>query len=434
MQSPVPVPVKYNGGGYIHEIIYKKRRANDSSLINADYDDDDDEAEPFNLEKVIEQINNIKEDTEAFNIKKVNKTMEKAKAEAEAKYSKVKFAKLYHRVMIELKYKKNDTCALCLEDMKNKKVQHTPCGHTFHMNCLEMQFSKYYNYRCSLCRYQIYDPEEEPEPEYTPFRNAFISMDNSLTILAEVAEAEWNINNSFEPEEAAQHIEAGDFPHTEAHDVEALALPEAPHIEAPQQHIEAPQQHIEAPQQHIEAPQQHIEAHDIEAHDIEAHDIEAPHIEAGDFPRTEALALPEEVNSLPDNIIISIAFMVYQYTHRYDIIQAADALALHAEVDALALQAELHAEVDALALQAEVYAEALRIQALARRTEALLRRTEALSEALESLSLSEGLSAPTVQVALPEAEWNVPRTEGQVAPRTRMRELRRAIIEVLRNI
>ena len=101
----------------------------------------------------------IKRENEIKRIERVKANAEKREKERLDIDSKVKYAKSSGRIIIELEYKKKDKCALCIEDMENKKVQHTPCGHSFHMSCLETQFLMYKNYRCSLCRYQICDHE-----------------------------------------------------------------------------------------------------------------------------------------------------------------------------------------------------------------------------------------------------------------------------------
>jgi len=97
------------------------------------------------------------------NLERENKRLERIKEAEEKKKreqldidSKVKLAISSKRVIIELKCRKDERCALCIENLKNKKVQHTPCGHSFHMKCLEMQCSMYEDYNCSLCRCQIY--------------------------------------------------------------------------------------------------------------------------------------------------------------------------------------------------------------------------------------------------------------------------------------
>ena len=100
----------------------------------------------------------IKRENEIKRIERVKANAEKREKERLDIDSKIKYAKSSGLIIIELEYKKKEKCALCIQDMENKKVQHTPCGHTFHMSCLETQISKYQNYNCSLCRYQIYDP------------------------------------------------------------------------------------------------------------------------------------------------------------------------------------------------------------------------------------------------------------------------------------
>jgi len=99
----------------------------------------------------------IKRENEIKRIERVKANAEKREKERLDIDSKIKYAKSSGRIIIELEYKKKEKCALCIEDMENKKVQHTPCGHSFHMSCLETQISMYKNYRCSLCRYPIYD-------------------------------------------------------------------------------------------------------------------------------------------------------------------------------------------------------------------------------------------------------------------------------------
>ena len=69
-----------------------------------------------------------------------------------------KNAKILGRNIVELKYKNdNENCSLCLKEMKNTKVQHTLCGHTFHSSCLEQQFKSNYKHKkkCSLCRKEL---------------------------------------------------------------------------------------------------------------------------------------------------------------------------------------------------------------------------------------------------------------------------------------
>ena len=88
-------------------------------------------------------------------------------AESKTIECKQKSAIKYKRIIIDLNFKEDEKCALCLNEMKNKKVQHTQCGHTFHLNCLEEQFSSEFNNnnKCALCRSPL-KKEEEKECYY----------------------------------------------------------------------------------------------------------------------------------------------------------------------------------------------------------------------------------------------------------------------------
>ena len=78
-------------------------------------------------------------------------------------------AKRLGRNIFQMKYDNNENCPLCLKEMKNTKVQHTLCGHTFHSNCLEQQFTSKFNNnkKCALCRVDITD-EEKLKPKRHP--------------------------------------------------------------------------------------------------------------------------------------------------------------------------------------------------------------------------------------------------------------------------
>jgi len=144
---------------------------------------------------------------------------------------KVKRAKLLKRALIELHYKKSDeTCAICIQDMKGHKVIHTPCGHTFHMNCLNTQISTYKNLKCSLCRHPIYDNDDDDDDDRY-YRNAFnvtalavaISSNHYLDALAEIANIEWSENNRYNAEQAqAQQTEGAQAQQTEQSQVEPM--------------------------------------------------------------------------------------------------------------------------------------------------------------------------------------------------------------------
>ena len=326
---------------YTHILNHKSKRIRnsyDSSTIL--YEEEEENSEYRFCEDM-----KIKKENEKKRIERVKADEEKIENQKLDIDSKVKIAKSSRRVIIELKYrKKDDTCALCMEDMENKKVQHTPCGHSFHMSCLDKQFTEYKDYRCSLCRYQIYEPEYVPDHEYSyTFRNAFRLTDNSyLEALAEIADAEWNANNAYVHEEPLAN---------EGHDEEPLAN----------------------------------EGHDEES---KQHSLSQDEI--------KLVTSEEDDNSLSDEIITTIAFIVYQ--HRRINIQ----------------------------LQ-QVIEETMRVE----------RQTEELARALALGGVPRALGDDGgVPRALGD-DGGVPREESvrlRGRRRVRMRELRRTIIDVLRNI
>jgi hypothetical protein len=91
--------------------------------------------------------------------------MSKKQQPIEEKENKKDEAKRLGRNIVQKKYNKNESCPLCLCEMKNTKVQHTLCGHTFHSSCLEQQFKSNFNNnnKCALCRVNIYDKNTHPE-------------------------------------------------------------------------------------------------------------------------------------------------------------------------------------------------------------------------------------------------------------------------------
>ena len=355
---------------YINCIIYKPKRrrvSNDSMYDSTIYEEENNDYY-FNEESI-----KFKRENERKRIERVKENAEKREKEKLDIDSKVKIAKSSGRVIIELKYrKKDDTCALCMEDMENKKVQHTPCGHSFHMSCLDKQLTEYKDYRCSLCRYQIYEPEYVDEPEYNyTLRNAFRLTDSSnsfLEALAEIAVAEWNENNAYVPEEPLAN---------EGHDEEPIANEE-----------------------HDEESHAN-EAHDEESHANEGHDEESKQPSPSQDERT-LVTSEEDVASLSDEIITTIAFIVYQHTR---------------------INIQLQ----------QVIEENRRVE----------RQTEQLARAIESLALPEALSLgddggiPRIEALSLGDDGGVSREESvrlRRRRRVRMRELRRAIIDVLRNI
>ena len=99
---------------------------------------------------------------------KEKKRKEEEKREKEKKREKGKkkniiyeineIARKKKRIVVELCYKKDETCYMCLESLKNKKVKHLPCGHTMHDSCYMKTIihndrtSKNSTYKCGLCR------------------------------------------------------------------------------------------------------------------------------------------------------------------------------------------------------------------------------------------------------------------------------------------
>ena len=73
---------------------------------------------------------------------KEKKRKEEEKREKREKREKKKkkniineIARKKKRIVVEMSYKKDETCYMCLESLKNKKVKHLPCGHTMHDSC-----------------------------------------------------------------------------------------------------------------------------------------------------------------------------------------------------------------------------------------------------------------------------------------------------------
>ena len=60
----------------------------------------------------------------------------------------------YNRLIIQTKCKKDDSCAICLLPLLNKKVTYLPCRHYFHHNCLNQAIENKI-YTCPLCRYSL---------------------------------------------------------------------------------------------------------------------------------------------------------------------------------------------------------------------------------------------------------------------------------------
>ena len=61
-------------------------------------------------------------------------------------------AKEQKQIILQSKYPSEEDCSVCLSEMKNRVVAHTPCGHKFHSKCLTMWRETNGNAHCPLCR------------------------------------------------------------------------------------------------------------------------------------------------------------------------------------------------------------------------------------------------------------------------------------------
>lgn len=65
------------------------------------------------------------------------------------------------RVTVELDYSGDheNLCAICLLDMHRMPVKHIPCGHTFHLSCLNklLNSNSSCNNKCPCCRKKIFE-------------------------------------------------------------------------------------------------------------------------------------------------------------------------------------------------------------------------------------------------------------------------------------
>ena len=66
-------------------------------------------------------------------------------------------AKETGRIIIELRFRCEKTCAICMSSMYGDKVYHTPCGHTFHTECFKNQLRNmtYNPHKCACCRHDL---------------------------------------------------------------------------------------------------------------------------------------------------------------------------------------------------------------------------------------------------------------------------------------
>ena len=66
-------------------------------------------------------------------------------------------AKETGRIIIELRFRCEKTCAICMSSMYGDKVYHMPCGHTFHTECFKNQLRNmtYNPHKCACCRHDL---------------------------------------------------------------------------------------------------------------------------------------------------------------------------------------------------------------------------------------------------------------------------------------
>ena len=55
------------------------------------------------------------------------------------------------RSMIELKSPVDEICSICIESVKNKRVKILPCGHRYHVSCINKWLNSKKN-TCAKCR------------------------------------------------------------------------------------------------------------------------------------------------------------------------------------------------------------------------------------------------------------------------------------------
>ena len=63
-------------------------------------------------------------------------------------------AAYYDRLILQIKCKIPDDCAICLDTLVNKNVIYLPCKHYFHANCIKRTFVEK-SYTCPLCRHNL---------------------------------------------------------------------------------------------------------------------------------------------------------------------------------------------------------------------------------------------------------------------------------------
>ena len=61
------------------------------------------------------------------------------------------------RIIIEIRFRCEKTCAICMQNMYGDKVYHLPCGHTFHCECFKNQLRhmRHNPDKCACCRHDL---------------------------------------------------------------------------------------------------------------------------------------------------------------------------------------------------------------------------------------------------------------------------------------
>jgi hypothetical protein len=116
-------------------------------------------------------------------------------------------AKEKNRIIFQTNYSNgDDICAICLSNMLNAVVKHTPCGHTFHLTCLTKwaKFQNEMNVQCPNCRSLL--PRLQYVFPYMPNYTELVSASES--------ESESPLNHSVGSEDGAEDeaaLATGDY-------------------------------------------------------------------------------------------------------------------------------------------------------------------------------------------------------------------------------
>jgi hypothetical protein len=132
------------------------------------------------------------------------------------------------RIIIQTCYNADETCAICLNNMKNTSVKFIPCGHVFHNECLnKLMMSRCQSKNnCPHCRALIKiseESEEEWESEWESEEGEEDEVEEGEVEEDEVEEGEVEED---EVEEDENDIAAGGAPFTAVFAEEAVVFAE----------------------------------------------------------------------------------------------------------------------------------------------------------------------------------------------------------------